>query len=46
MVEFPSLSERDRRFIIKQFSADTGMSVKAIDKDWWVTLVMKAISFS
>ncbi len=42
MVEFLSLSERDRRFIIQQVSVKTGMSVKAIEKDWWVTLALKA----
>ena len=43
MVEFLLLSERDRRAIIAQVGASTGMSVKAIEKDWWVTLVLKAI---
>jgi hypothetical protein len=43
MAEFLSLSERDRRLIIQQVSADSGMSVKAIEKDWWVTLILKAI---
>jgi hypothetical protein len=43
MVEFLTLSERDRRAIIGQVSAGTGMNVKAIEKDWWVTYVLKAI---
>ncbi|HMG68696.1 MAG TPA: nucleotidyl transferase AbiEii/AbiGii toxin family protein [Chitinophagaceae bacterium] len=43
MLEFLSLSEQDRRSIIRQVSVGTGMSVKAIEKDWWVTLALKAI---
>ncbi len=43
MVEFLELPEATRRQIIEQVNARTGMSVKAIEKDWWVTLVLRAL---
>lgn len=43
MVEFLSLPEERRRLYIQQVNNETGMSLKAIEKDWWVTLVLKAI---
>src|SRR6516165_5473973 len=43
MVEFLYLPEERRRLYIEQVSADTGMSAKAVEKDWWVTLVLKAV---
>jgi len=43
MVEFLNLPEEGRRLYIKQVSSETGMSEKAVKKDWWVTLVLKAI---
>ena len=42
MVEFLQLPENLRRQIIEQVNARTGMSLKAIEKDWWVTLALKA----
>src|SRR5258708_33146311 len=43
MVEFLQLPENLRRQIIEQVNVRTGMSLKAIEKDWWVTLVLKAL---
>lgn len=43
MIEFLNLPEDTRRQLINQVNARTGMSVKAIEKDWWVTLVLKAL---
>jgi predicted nucleotidyltransferase component of viral defense system len=43
MTEFLELPEERRRVFIAQVSSDTGMSVKAVEKDWWVTLVLKAL---
>lgn len=43
MIEFLQLPEALRRQIIEQVSARADMSVKSIEKDWWVTLVLKAL---
>ena len=43
MIDFLALPEETRRLLIAQVSIKTGMSVKAIEKDWWVTLSLKAI---
>lgn len=43
MIEFLNLPENSRRQLIEQTSVRTGMSIKAIEKDWWVTLVLKAL---
>ncbi len=43
MVEFLQLTEERRRLFIEQAAAETGMTVNAIEKDWWVTLVLKAV---
>ncbi|HET6994869.1 MAG TPA: nucleotidyl transferase AbiEii/AbiGii toxin family protein [Chitinophagaceae bacterium] len=43
MVEFLQLTEETRRTLIGQVNTKTGMSVQAIEKDWWVTLILKAL---
>jgi hypothetical protein len=43
MVEWLSLSDEDRLISIQQAAVRSGMSTKVIEKDWWVTLVLKAI---
>jgi hypothetical protein len=43
MVKFLQLPEETRRVLIGQVNTKTGISVKAIEKDWWVTLVLKAL---
>lgn len=43
MVEFLELPENQRRQIIEQVNARTAMSLKAVEKDWWVTLILKAL---
>lgn len=43
MVEWLSLSDEDRLISIQQAAAKGGMSTKVIEKDWWVTLVLKAL---
>ena len=43
MIEFLSLPEERRRQFIRQVNIETGMSEKAVEKDWWVTLVLKAV---
>lgn len=43
MTEFLESPEERRRLFIGQVSGDTGMSQKAVEKDWWVTLVLKAL---
>ncbi|HEX9514125.1 MAG TPA: nucleotidyl transferase AbiEii/AbiGii toxin family protein [Puia sp.] len=43
MVEFLQLPENQRRQIIEQVNSRTAMSLKAVEKDWWVTLVLKAL---
>lgn len=43
MIQFLQLSDDVKRNIISQASTRTGMSIKTIEKDWWVTLVLKAL---
>lgn len=43
MTEWLKLSDTDRRLSLNQASAKSGLPVKAIEKDWWVTLVLKSI---
>lgn len=43
MVEWLNLSDEDRLISIQQAANKSGMSTKVIEKDWWVTLVLKAV---
>ncbi|SDX01636.1 Nucleotidyl transferase AbiEii toxin, Type IV TA system [Hydrobacter penzbergensis] len=44
MIQFLQFTEENRRQLIAQVSTITdGMRVQAIEKDWWVTLVLKAL---
>ena len=43
MIEFLQLLEERRRTFIAQTAAETGMTEKAVEKDWWMTLVLRAI---
>ena len=43
MTEFLQFQEDTRRELIIQVSAQKGMTVQAVEKDWWVTLVLKAL---
>lgn len=42
-MEWLKLSEEERKISLEQASANTGISIKAIEKDWWVTLVLRAL---
>ncbi|MFN7687018.1 MAG: nucleotidyl transferase AbiEii/AbiGii toxin family protein [Sphingobacteriales bacterium] len=43
MTEFLQFPEDTRRELIIQVSAQKGMTMQAIEKDWWVTIVLKAL---
>lgn len=43
MIQFLLLPINLRRQIINQVNTRTAMSAKAVEKDWWVTLVLKAL---
>lgn len=43
MNEFLKLSENDRKEVFKQAAAKTGLPVYAIEKDWWVTQLLRII---
>lgn len=43
MTEWLQLSDADRLLSLEQASARSGISPKAIEKDWWVTLVLRAV---
>lgn len=43
MIEFLQLQEETRRLLISQVNIKKGMTTKSIEKDWWVTLVLKAL---
>jgi hypothetical protein len=43
MIEFLQLPENQRRQIIEQVNARTGMSLKAVEKDWWAMAGLRII---
>ncbi len=43
MTEWLNLSDTDRILSLNQTSAKSGLPVKALEKDWWVTLTLKAV---
>lgn len=43
MTEWLLLPENDRLLTLQQAEVRSGISTKALEKDWWVTLVLKAI---
>lgn len=43
MIEWLKLTPKRRVEIITQVNTRTGINVKAIEKDWWVTLVLHAL---
>lgn len=43
MIEWLKLSEKDRINILEQISRQKKLSPQAIEKDWWVTMVLKAL---
>ena len=42
MTEWLQLSDEDRLISLQQANIKSGISAKVIEKDWWVTLVLKA----
>lgn len=46
MNEWLKLSEKRRLEILKQVNNQTGLPTDAIEKDWWVTITLKAIFLS
>lgn len=43
MIAWLSLSDEQRRITLEQASIRSGIQPKAIEKDWWVTLSLKAL---
>ena len=43
MIGWLNLTDEQRRTSLQQASARSGMTPKAIEKDWWVTLCLKAV---
>src|SRR6185312_5257325 len=43
MIGWLSLTEDQRRETLRQAARISGISPKAIEKDWWVTLVLRAL---
>jgi len=43
MTEWLRLSDADRLTSLEQAAARSGLPMKAIEKDWWVTLALKAV---
>lgn len=43
MIEWLRLPDSLREETLYQANNQTGISAKAIEKDWWITLVLKAI---
>jgi hypothetical protein len=43
MTGWLKLTEEQRRTSIAQAAINTGITAKALEKDWWVTLTLKAL---
>lgn len=43
MIAWLSLNDEQRRITLEQASIESGIQPKAIEKDWWVTLSLKAL---
>ena len=43
MTGWLTLTDDERRTTLEQASVRSGMQPKAIEKDWWVTLCLKAL---
>jgi len=43
VIKWLQLNETQRLKTLQQASAESGIPIKAIEKDWWVTLVIRAI---
>src|ERR1700749_760711 len=43
MIEFLQLPEERKRAFIAETATETGMTEKAVEKDLWVTLILRAI---
>ena len=43
MIEFLQMSKERKLIFIAQTATETGMKEKAVEKDWWVTLLLRAI---
>ena len=43
MINWLQLTDEERRISIEQASVKSGITAKAIEKDWWVTLALRAL---
>ncbi len=43
MINWLQLTDEQRKISLEQASLKSGINVKAIEKDWWVTLTLKAL---
>lgn len=42
-MKFIDLSTEERKDIIRRVQAENGMDLQIIEKDWWVTAVLRAL---
>jgi len=43
MIQFLQLRDEEKRILISQVSTQLGLTTQAIEKDWWVTLTLRAL---
>lgn len=43
MIGWLKLNEEQRKASLEQAAVKAGMQVKAVEKDWWVTLTLKTL---
>jgi hypothetical protein len=43
MIGWLNLTDEQRRISLQQAAVNSGITTKALEKDWWVTLVLKAL---
>ena len=42
-MEYTELSLKERQDILRRVQSETGMDLHIIEKDWWVTTVLRAL---
>jgi len=42
-MKYTELTQRERQDVLRHVQAETGMDLQIIEKDWWVTAVLRAL---
>ena len=42
-MKYTELTQRERQDVLRHVQAETGMDLQIIEKDWWVSAVLRAL---